>query len=99
MDSSILMQTSSNIFNVDDIKSANNKDEKIDKISSQFSAIFVNEMLKNARKSDVFKDKLFNSDQVKMVNGLYDQQVSLEVTKNHSIGISNLIEAELKGKG
>lgn len=91
--------TSPSVFDISQAREAHNGKDKVKTVSAEFAAIFVNEMLKSARKADVFKSKLFNSDQEKMAFGLYDQQLSLNMTRNHTFGIENLIEAQIKSKG
>lgn len=94
------MQQLASVFDINGIENtvSQNKSDKIKQTASQFAAIFVNEMLKSARKTQFMDNELFNSSQEKMATGLYDQQMALNVTKNDAFGISSMIEAQLKSR-
>lgn len=82
-----------------DIKACHSQKDKIKSVAGQFSAIFVDEILQNSRKSKLSSGGLFDSEGTKMSEKLYDQQISLAMTKDDSFGITKMIENELNSQG
>jgi len=82
-----------------DIKACQSQEDKIKSVAGQFSAIFVDEILQNSRKAKLASGGLFDSEGTKMSQKLYDQQISLAMTKDDSFGITKMIENELNSQG
>ncbi|WP_330983824.1 MULTISPECIES: rod-binding protein [Enterobacterales] len=73
------------------------KDNDLQKASQQFEAIFLRNMLKEMRKTDAIfdsKDNPLNSDSVRMMQGLYDDQLCNSLAQ-HGIGIADMIVRQL----
>ena len=75
------------------------KDAALDTAAKQFEAIFMQMLLKSMRKAqDVLEsDSPFNSESTKFYRDMHDQQMSLELSNNGSLGLSELIVRQLGG--
>ena len=69
--------------------------------AKQFEAIFTQMLLKSMRKAqDVLEsDSPFNSQSTKFYRDMHDQQMSLEMSSNGSLGLTDLIVRQLGGDG
>ena len=93
------------IGGLDSIRQQSNKDDKaskeaaLDTAAKQFEAIFMQMLLKSMRKAqDVLEsDSPFNSESSKFYRDMHDQQMSLELSSNGSLGLSELIVRQLGG--
>ena len=65
-------------------------------VARQFESIFVNMMLKEARRT-VFDGGIFSNQQMQMYQGMFDQQISVEMTKTQGIGLAQMIVRQLQG--
>ena len=67
--------------------------------AQQFEAIFMRMLLKSMRKAqDVLEsDSPFNSESTKFYRDMHDQQMSIELSSNGSLGLSDLIVRQLGG--
>lgn len=63
-------------------------------ISKQFESLFLNLMLKEMRKS-IQKSELLGSDAMESYQQMFDQQISLGISKAGGIGIAKYIDAQL----
>ncbi len=63
----------------------------------QFEALFINMMLKNVRETG-FGDELFGSDQEKLYQGMFDQQLSQHMAHGGGIGLADLLVRQLGGQ-
>lgn len=73
---------------VDDSRRANRAN--LDKAAQQFEAMFVNMMLKEARKTS-FDGNLFNSDSIKTFRDMQDGQIAKEMGRHGSLGLAKAI--------
>lgn len=75
------------------------KDEALDQAAKQFEAIFMQMLMKSMRSAqDVLaSDSPFNSQSTKFYRDMHDQQMSLELSNNGSLGLSELIKRQLSG--
>ncbi|MDP7591930.1 MAG: flagellar assembly peptidoglycan hydrolase FlgJ [Litorilituus sp.] len=69
--------------------------------AKQFEAIFTQMLMKSMRKAqDVLEsDSPFNSQSTKFYRDMHDQQMSLEMSSNGSLGLTDLIVRQLGGDG
>jgi len=67
-------------------------------VARQFAAIFVQAMLKEMRAA-VPVGGLFDSDQMRMYQQMFDQQIALDVARGNGLGMSEMIERQLGGGG
>ncbi|WP_085298674.1 flagellar assembly peptidoglycan hydrolase FlgJ [Cognaticolwellia mytili] len=71
----------------------------LDQAAKQFESIFMQMLMKSMRKAqDVLaSDSPFNSESTKFYRDMHDQQMSLEMSNNGSLGLSELIVRQLGG--
>lgn len=75
------------------------KEEALETAAKQFEAIFMQMLLKSMRKAEevLESDSPFNSQSTKFYRDMHDQQMSLELSSNGSLGLSELIVRQLGG--
>lgn len=75
------------------------KEAALDQAAKQFESIFMQMLMKSMRKAqDVLaSDSPFNSESTKFYRDMHDQQMSLEMSNNGSLGLSELIVRQLGG--
>ncbi|NQZ22265.1 MAG: flagellar assembly peptidoglycan hydrolase FlgJ [Colwellia sp.] len=75
------------------------KDAALQNAAKQFEAIFMQMLLKSMRKAQevLESDSPFNSESTKFYRDMHDQQMSLELSSNGSLGLSDLIIRQLGG--
>ncbi len=61
----------------------------------QFESLFIDMMLKSARAAN-FKDPLFGSSQSRFYQDLYDQQLSIQLSKSHTFGLAEMLVQQLR---
>lgn len=71
--------------------------EALREAARQFEALFIQQMLKNMREAS-FGDELFDNDQSKLYQGMFDQQVSIHMTEKGGIGLADLLIRQLGGE-
>jgi flagellar protein FlgJ len=64
----------------------------------QFEAIFARMMIKSMRDAN-FGDKLLGSDQQDFYQGMFDDQLSLEVTRGRGLGLADMLVQQLQRTG
>jgi peptidoglycan hydrolase FlgJ len=64
-------------------------------VARQFESIFAKMMLSSMRQAS-FGDPLFGSDQTKFYQGMFDDQLSLELTKGRGLGLADLLVRQLQ---
>jgi flagellar protein FlgJ len=75
------------------------KDAALETAAKQFEAIFMQMLMKSMRKAQevLESDSPFNSESTKFYRDMHDQQMSLELSSNGSLGLSDLIVRQLGG--
>jgi flagellar protein FlgJ len=75
------------------------KDAALQNAAKQFEAIFMQMLMKSMRKAQevLESDSPFNSESTKFYRDMHDQQMSLELSSNGSLGLSDLIVRQLGG--
>ena len=76
--------------------------EALKKAAAQFESIFTQMLLKSMRKAnEAFEDKdsPFNTSGVKFFEEMHDQQLSVELSSNGSLGLADLIVQQLSPDG
>ena len=82
--------------------SADASKEALQKAAAQFESIFTQMLLKSMRKAnEAFEDKdsPFNASGVKFFEEMHDQQLSVELSSNGSLGLADLIVQQLSPTG
>lgn len=74
------------------------KEAKTKAVSAAFASIFLNEMLQTARKANLGTDNFFDSDETKMSQKLYYEQLSSTIAGSDSFGITKLIQNEINSQ-
>lgn len=87
------------INSLNNIKNDANSDSALKKVAQQFEQLFVHEMLKNMRSANaVFEeDSLFNSSESNFFRDMYDQQLSLDMSKK-GIGLADSLYAQMRSQ-
>jgi len=75
------------------------KDAALQTAAKQFEAIFMQMLMKSMRKAQevLESDSPFNSESTKFYRDMHDKQMSLELSSNGSLGLSDLIVRQLGG--
>lgn len=78
-----------------------NKEEALKAAAQQFEAIFLNMVMGSMRKAnEVFaKDNILNSRYTNMYRDMYDQQLTSELSTQGSLGLADLMVAQLSQQG
>lgn len=63
--------------------------------AQQFESLFIDMMLKSAQTAN-FKDPLFGSSQQRLYQSLYDQQLSVQMSKTHTFGLAEMLVQQLR---
>lgn len=71
--------------------------EALREVARQFEALFIHMMLKNVRETG-FGDELFDSEQTKLYQGMFDQQVAVHMAEKGGIGLADLLVRQLGGE-
>jgi len=93
------------INGLDSVRSQARSTDKTDKeaalqtAAKQFEAIFMQMLMKSMRSAQevLESDSPFNSESTKFYRDMHDQQMSLELSNNGSLGLSDLIVRQLGG--
>jgi flagellar protein FlgJ len=64
-------------------------------VAKQFESIFAKMMLTSMRKAN-FGDPIFGSDQTEFYQGMFDDQLSLELTKGKGLGLADMLVRQLQ---
>src|ERR1700747_2064239 len=67
-------------------------------VAQQFESLFARMMIKSMR-DGVGKDPIFGSDQAQTYQGMYDDQLSLELTKGKGLGLADMLVRQLQQSG
>lgn len=66
-------------------------------VAQQLEAMFLQMMLKSMREASL-GDGIFDSDQGKMYQDMFDKQIALDMSRHQQLGISELLMRQLAGK-
>ncbi len=77
---------------------AKNDPSAIRKVAQQFESMFTRMMLKSMRDA-VGTDPIFGSDQEKMYQGMYDDQLALQLSKGRGLGLADMLVKQLQRLG
>ncbi|RFA28557.1 hypothetical protein CAI21_11865 [Alkalilimnicola ehrlichii] len=68
--------------------------ETLQQVAQQFESLFVQTMLKSMRSTSM-GDTLFGSSQEEQYRGLFDQQMSLQISQGQGLGLAPMIKRQL----
>ena len=74
---------------------AKNDPTALRKVAQQFESMFTRMMLKSMRDA-VGTDPIFGSDQEKMYQGMYDDQLALQLSKGKGMGLADMLVRQLQ---
>jgi flagellar protein FlgJ len=77
---------------------AKNDPSAVRKVAQQFESMFTRMMLKSMRDA-VGTDPIFGSDQQKMYQGMYDDQLALQLSKGRGLGLADMLVRQLQRLG
>src|ERR1700744_33871 len=77
---------------------AKNDPTALRKVAQQFESMFTRMMLKSMRDA-VGTDPIFGSDQEKMYQGMYDDQLALQMSKGKGLGLADMLVRQLQRMG
>ncbi len=77
------------------LDAARNPEKTVDKVAEQFESIFINMMLKSMRNATQ-RSGLMDSQAGRMYESMFDQEVSLHLAKNGSLGLAETIKAQIQ---
>jgi len=77
-------------------KAREDRDEAVDEVSRQFESLFMQMMLKSMRKAG-FGGGLLDSQQSGFYRDMYDQQLSMDLSRNQGMGLADVISRQLGG--
>ena len=76
---------------------SNKKLKELKEISNQFESIFINQILKQARKNKI-ENGLFDSEAINTFNSMIDEQYSEILSKKTNFGISDALFNQFKSQ-
>ncbi|MBS0580758.1 MAG: glucosaminidase domain-containing protein [Proteobacteria bacterium] len=65
-------------------------------VAQQFESLFARMMIKSMRKA-IGTDPIFGSDQAQTYQGMFDDQLSLELTRGKGLGLTDMLMRQLRG--
>lgn len=77
-------------------QASNTPSTAVEEVASQFESLFMQMMLKSMREATI-KGDLFESDQMDFYQGMFDQQISLELSRDGALGLSDILVEQLEG--
>src|SRR5688572_11886464 len=85
-----------NLSGLTDLKtqSHENPQEALKEVARQFESVFVTMMMKSMRDA-LPKDGLFSSSQMDTYQEMFDQQLSLDLSKEGGLGLASIIERQI----
>jgi peptidoglycan hydrolase FlgJ len=67
-------------------------------VAQQFESVFARMMIKSMREA-IGKDPIFGSDQEQLYQGMFDDQLSLELTRGRGLGLTDMLVRQLQHAG
>jgi len=77
---------------------AHSDPQALRQVARQFESLFARMMIKSMREA-VGRDPIFGSDQAQTYQGMYDDQLSLELTKGKGLGLADMLMRQLQQAG
>lgn len=77
-------------------KARNNDPAAVREVADQFEALFVQMMLKSMREATE-QGGLFDNDQSKFYQGMFDKQIAMEFSGSKGIGLADMLVKQLRG--
>jgi flagellar protein FlgJ len=77
---------------------AHNDPAAVRQVAQQFESLFARMMIKSMRDA-IGKDPIFGSDQAQTYQGMYDDQLSVELTRGKGLGLADMLVRQLQQAG
>ena len=77
---------------------AHNDPAAIHQVAKQFESLFARMMIKSMRDA-IGKDPIFGSDQAQTYQGMFDDQLSLQLTQGKGLGLADMLTRQLQHAG
>ena len=77
---------------------ARNDPTAVRQVARQFESLFARMMIKSMRDA-IGRDPIFGSDQAQTYQGMFDDQLSLELTKGKGLGLADMLVRQLQQAG
>lgn len=77
---------------------AHNDPAAIRQVAKQFESLFARMMIKSMRDA-IGKDPIFGSDQAQTYQGMFDDQLSLQLTQGKGLGLADMLTRQLQHAG
>jgi flagellar protein FlgJ len=72
-----------------------NDPDALRQVAKQYESLFARMMIKSMRDA-VGKDPIFGSDQAESYQGMYDDQLSIEITKGKGLGLADMLVKQMQ---
>ncbi|MCB1676777.1 MAG: flagellar assembly peptidoglycan hydrolase FlgJ [Halioglobus sp.] len=72
--------------------------DNIKEVAAQFESLFVQMMVKSMRDAGI-ESELFASDQMRTYRHMFDQQISLDLSRSGGLGLAEILVEQLGGRG
>jgi flagellar protein FlgJ len=80
-------------------QASNNPNAAIEEVASQFESLFTQMMLKSMREASApLEGGLFKSNQMDTYQGMFDQQIALDLSSQKSLGLADILVRDFGGK-
>ena len=76
------------------VQSKQDPSTALDEVAQQFESVFVTMMMKEMRNT-LPKDGLFSSNEMESYQEMFDQQLSLDLSRNGGLGLADLISRQM----
>ncbi len=76
-------------------QASKNPDEALEKVARQFESLFTQTLLKNMRDTQFSEDSLFDNDQSRMYQDLFDKQLANNLSSKKGIGLADMMIRQL----
>lgn len=85
---------------LEQLKSSARKDDPgaMRQVAKQFESLFARMLIKSMRDA-IGKDPIFGSDQAQTYQGMFDDQLSLDLTKGRGLGLADMLMRQLQHSG
>ncbi|MFO1467548.1 MAG: flagellar assembly peptidoglycan hydrolase FlgJ [Steroidobacteraceae bacterium] len=94
---SVAGQSYTDIRGLEALKGDPHSPKAVAAVAQQLEAMFLQMMLKSMREASL-GDGIFDSDQGKMYQDMFDKQIALDMSRHQQLGISELLMRQLAGK-
>jgi peptidoglycan hydrolase FlgJ len=94
------VRTYGDFAGLDSLKKAahGNDPTAVREVARQFESLFARMLIKSMRDA-IGRDPIFGSDQVEAYQSMFDDQLSLQMTRGHGLGLADMLVRQLQRRG